>query len=73
MKVYVCEETIDYEGIFSYKLFHKEEDARKEMELQIFEPSLKAPKYKDRDNTYKLGRRFPCVGGDISVLEVEVK
>ena len=50
-----------------------EEDAKKHQLREIYEKYLKAPRYVNRDNSYKLGKLFPTVGGDVTVVEVEIK
>jgi len=73
MKVYVVEESIDYEGICDYTLYKNEDDAKKHQLREIDEEALTHPRWVDKDNSYKLGREYPTVGGTVRVVEVEIK
>lgn len=64
MKVWVCEETIDYEGIYGFSLFHSRDDAIKDLRTCALQNSH----FEVED-----GKHYKSGAGDVYIYEEEIK
>ena len=64
MKVWVCEEGIDYEGIYGYSLYRKKEKAEEELRGKIINVVK---------GSIQVDRNYRTDHGDIRIFEREIQ